>query len=672
MDEFYQNRPTLRSTFETKQASATSSGDQFTHRTPLLDTLKSLQNIIDEKQTVVGSSSQLQQEATGEFEHFLFKGSAELANHPPHNDLVVQDRNNIDKRRKQYKMEIDTKDDDTIPPIFDGSIANATPRGIPSAGAGRGTALHLACALDSPFALAVILLMGGDATFRHTGFQRNLVHEAACADSPDCLRLLLELGSQYHKKHKDFKDAYGIFSWKIPPKDDSLLTPFVSLLQVMLDMAHQIEKGNLDDLDAARHLLSTHHLTESNKVAIASLCSIDSDPIEHHRSIFSSPLTSPGVDGHGNTPLHWASFKNSTSCVSILIEYNADPDMKAEPSGWTPLHDAAYSNAAESVQLLVLAGADVNSKANSGATPLCFAAQEDAPEATELLLKAGADPTVRCCGQSNHVYGNTAITQHSRFSGYTPLHYCAHYNARRAVRVLLDHANRTEGAAEALLEIKDLHSKLPIHIAVARGSCDVFRELLHYGARIDILNCQGNTNRHGITGQPVAQTSSPTRPVLINNDATSSPTAISPVSSPELRSLIPSEPVRSSKPWNCLTQRSIDECRALINQVEANWSPARHTLFHPADRRAVLELLRVGKRLEQMGTGIFLELWPLVLSFCGRGWFISTGCAQGDSPALTASPNATHSASQQNSEDNQGRNNQTNEDEEFTQFKLDD
>ena len=34
-----------------------------------------------------------------------------------------------------------------------------------------------------------------------------------------------------------------------------------------------------------------------------------------------------------------------------------------------------------------------------------------------------------------------------------------------------------------------------------------------------------------------------------------------------------------------------------------------------------MELLRVGKRLEQQGTGIFIDLWPLVLSFCGRGWF---------------------------------------------------
>jgi hypothetical protein len=38
-----------------------------------------------------------------------------------------------------------------------------------------------------------------------------------------------------------------------------------------------------------------------------------------------------------------------------------------------------------------------------------------------------------------------------------------------------------------------------------------------------------------------------------------------------------------------------------------------------------MELLRVGKRLEQQGTGIFIDLWPLVLGFCGRGWFEPEG-----------------------------------------------
>ena len=85
--------------------------------------------------------------------------------------------------------------------------------------------------------------------------------------------------------------------------------------------------------------------------------------------------------------------------------------------------------------------------------------------------------------------------------------------------------------------------------------------------------------------------------------------------------MIPSQPITSSKPWNCLTQRSIDECRELISQAESNWTKERHRLFTPADRKAVTELLRIGKRLELQGSGIFIDLWPEVLSFCGRGWF---------------------------------------------------
>jgi hypothetical protein len=85
--------------------------------------------------------------------------------------------------------------------------------------------------------------------------------------------------------------------------------------------------------------------------------------------------------------------------------------------------------------------------------------------------------------------------------------------------------------------------------------------------------------------------------------------------------MIPAQPITSSKPWNCLSQQAIDECRDLISKAEQSWSPDRHLLFTPQDRKAVMELLRVGKRLEQQGTGIFVDLWPLVLGFCGRGWF---------------------------------------------------
>ena len=282
----------------------------------------------------------------------------------------------------------------------------------------------------------------------------------------------------------------------------------------------------------------------------------------------------------------------------------------------------------------------MDARSHSGATPLCFSAQEDAPNATRMLLRAGADPSLRCLGNSPgfHVRANNADNNHfhSRFSGYTPLHYCAHYNAANAARVLLE-SNHLNLSAVDLLDIPDLNDKLPIHVAVARGSCLVLRELLHGGARVETTSHHPPPSVRALAlTAALAPTATETAPVLIpaanrnsatneeednsNMPSTSSPT-ITPVSSPLLKSMIPSQPISSSKPWNCLSQKSIDACKHLITEVEMNWTPERHALFSPADRLAVVEVLRVGKRLETVGRGIFLDLWPYVLSFCGRGWF---------------------------------------------------
>ena len=297
--------------------------------------------------------------------------------------------------------------------------------------------------------------------------------------------------------------------------------------------------------------------------------------------------------------------------------------QRAHPSGWTPLHDAAYSNSKEAVELLIHAGAEVDARANSGATPLCFASQEDASDAACLLLDHGADLSARCAGGPARDDQVTA----SRFSGYTPLHYCSHYNAEKAASILLRHKD-----AKVAMEVPDLNDRLPIHVAVARGSSAVLRELLHAGARVvtrqndaDAVSDSASTTSSGVAGvsssTPMVTSGDPSTPRQRIGSGESNVVVVStPVSSPVLRSMIPSQPVTSAKPWNCLTQKAIDECRALIHQAELSWSPERHELFSPHDRKAVMAILMTGRRMEQ-DRGVFLDLWPQVLSFCGRGWF---------------------------------------------------
>jgi ankyrin repeat protein len=285
--------------------------------------------------------------------------------------------------------------------------------------------------------------------------------------------------------------------------------------------------------------------------------------------------------------------------VKLLLRYRADPNARAHPSGWTPLHDAAYSNSIEVIRLLLEAGAVVDAHANSGATPLCFAAQEDAAEAATLLLRHGADLSKRC--EPCLLLNSNAS---SPLSGYTPLHYCARFNAVRAAQVLLSNSR-----APIAMDTPDCTGRLPIHIACMRGSSNVLYELLHFGARVDA--CEPNDRSRAIP----ASLCLPSFETFGANEVKTAPNF------DQLRLLIPSQPIQSDKPWNCLTKRSIDKCHELICLAKQGWSPLSHALFTPSDRMAVVNILIfVAKGLEQQ-KGVFLDLWPLVLSFCGRGWF---------------------------------------------------
>lgn len=617
--------------------------------------------------------SQISREA----DRLMWGASASLGDSRPPSNLCIYDRSGATAPLEGQENN---------PPIFDGSVANSTPAplGGTAAGAsgGSGTALHLACALDRPLTLAFLLIMGADGRASHTAFRRLVIHEAACNGSINCLRLLLEMGYKFATKGGSEKtdsssavpflpDAMELsssssvmhgplISARVPPpiamnfrhfrrgaggsfsrstsvrksnhggsdsqhEYHSKHADFLSMLRQYQNCCALVRNGEISELQAARSLLAHAPLLETTRNALVRTCTFQNDAYVTHS--FLRPYGC--ADGHGNTPLHWAAFKNETECVRLLLRYNADPNARAHPSGWTPLHDAAYSNSSECIELLVSKGAHVDARANSGATPLCFAAQEDAADAAKFLLEHGADLSARCAGGQQEDATQQPLQMpghpHSRFSGYTPLHYCAHHNAQMASRVLLAHSK-----ARVAMETPDLSGRLPIHVAVARGSSDVLRALLHAGARVDILPSNSTRTPSSLSvlfGQlPDAPTHRrppiPEEPGTPNRSgSSSSSTNSSPVTSPLLRSMIPSQPINSSKPWNCLSQQAIDECKELISKAEQSWTPEHHLLFTPQDRKAVMELLRVGKRLEQNGTGIFVDLWPQVLGFCGRGWF---------------------------------------------------
>lgn len=721
------------------------------HGLPSLDysTLFHNPSLVPRSTSHSNSSGRRDKEEEAEWDKVMWNCASVLSNSMPSPSFVAssQDRANRHRRRESLLGGEDAKqgiDDDAkhppTTPIFEGNSALATPGDLAEGGTGSGTAQHLACVLDSPLALAILLVMGVNVEARHTAFRRLAVHEAACADSPLCLGLLMEVGTRSYMElfgaaadaavasasslpstsvayaagesnlksssavstaaaattglsaldaissspqEKPGKKKVSLFAGlqkgKMPCKSFSMVKrisldgrekvmeakSFPVTLKVLWNAIQYLRSGQMNEVDAARYILERLEVSSKTMLTLALQCPhlpLAMEKNEEKTTYSFSLAAIPGVsaanqlfrsnhrdmqslfikrnvDGHGNTPLHWAAFKDSVRAIDVLLSFNVDVNTRAQPSGWAPLHDAAYSDASNAIARLIAAGASVDARSHSGATPLCFAAQEDAPNATRMLLKAGADPSLRCLGNSpgRFIRANNADNHqfYSRFSGYTPLHYCAHYNAVNAARVLLCESKRYHHySALELLEIPDLNEKLPIHVAVARGSSLVLREFLHSGARVETSSYHPPSSPRSRSGSRdvSASTGAVSSPMQIprnnvGNDESpisllfTSPHAITPVSSPILRALIPSQPITSTKPWNCLSQTSIDACKQLIEEVEMNWTPARHALFCPTDRQAIIELLRVGKRLEQAGRGIFIDLWPRVLSFCGRGWF---------------------------------------------------
>ena len=535
-----------------------------------------------------------------------------------------------------------------------------------------------------------------------------VVHEACCYNSVDCLRVLLEMErlllgdvrSNYNYNYGGGcsfggvltllqRAAARLMSGRSRCGDDGTMTSSSSPQQ----QPQQQHDGNIIMQQVLHDIIVGHKLV-----------------VDHPSMPFTVPLETQlllqnltlQTDGQGNTPLHWSAFKNSADCLALLLHHhntthtththhhthtdtNNHPEgeedamltmtspppppsntttqhimanARSHQTGWTPLHDAAYSNSTACIHMLLQHGANIHACANSGATPLCFAAQEDATEAVECLLGYGAVSRVGLVGSRAGLH---------RFGGYTPLHYAAHYNAAGSARALLRTTTTVMTAADTttssttssssnaatdkcrqdLMNAMDVGRRLPIHIAVARGSSDVLRELLAAGASLIIppiapllrsphtgydntgyANNDNDNDNDAVHVNMLDDDRHPTmhnhnllhvlqqRAVYNNNNYNNNHHHVL------LSTLIPTQPIRSSRPWNCLTQHHIDACRALLKAAaEDGWTPRSHCLFTPLDRSCVKMVWMCGKFRAVGGVRLCMDLWRLVLGFCARGWF---------------------------------------------------
>ena len=97
---------------------------------------------------------------------------------------------------------------------------------------------------------------------------------------------------------------------------------FLATLHLFKMLYSRVARGEMTDLQAGRVLLEKATLSESTQASLIRSCAFKQNVIASRT--FLRPQGC--ADGHGNTPLHWAAFKNEKECVSLLLSYQANPN----------------------------------------------------------------------------------------------------------------------------------------------------------------------------------------------------------------------------------------------------------------------------------------------------------------------------------------------------------
>jgi hypothetical protein len=112
--------------------------------------------------------------------------------------------------------------------------------------------------------------------------------------------------------------------------------------------------------------------------------------------ILSHPEDINVESGTWGAPLHVASRSGNSEVIDLLLQQNADVNVKSTSYyNWTPLHFASTFGHAKLVQLFLDRGADVDAQSSGYNTSLRFATRDGHLEVARLLLLHGANVHIR-------------------------------------------------------------------------------------------------------------------------------------------------------------------------------------------------------------------------------------------------------------------------------------
>jgi Ankyrin repeats (3 copies)/Ankyrin repeat len=219
-----------------------------------------------------------------------------------------------------------------------------------------------------------------------------------------CLAVLLHLDENVHKKHLETSPlvSYATQYWVEHTKYGDVASRVQSSMEELFNPKKRHLAAWISIHDVARDWYGqslgyypTRPQLPSGAATLfyAAFCGL--------REVADHLITTHAADvnahyGDLGAPLHMASGRGHAEVVHLLLQRNADVDVRLPGyQDWTPLCFASYHGHARVVQLLLEHGADVNVQSLSDSTPLWFASEEGHLEVVRLLLGHGADVRIR-------------------------------------------------------------------------------------------------------------------------------------------------------------------------------------------------------------------------------------------------------------------------------------